>query len=47
MKKFSETAKRVVIKYGHIISAVAFAFVAITSNSSSMLVYYEPEEPIF
>lgn len=45
MKKFKEFAKKAVMKYGHVIAACAFAFVAMTSNSSSIFAFYEPEAP--
>lgn len=45
MRKFKETAKKFVVKYGAVIASCAFAFVAISSNTSCGLPYYEPEEP--
>ncbi len=45
MRKFKETAKKFVIKYGAAVASCAFAFVAISANTSCGLPYYEPEEP--
>lgn len=45
MKKFKETAKKFVVKYGATIASCAFAFVVISANSSCLFPYYEPEEP--
>lgn len=45
MKKFKDIMKNVIVKYGNAIACCAFAFVAVTSNSSSLLAFYEPEEP--
>lgn len=45
MKKFKELAKKIVIKYGNIITTCAFAFAILTTNSSSVFVFFEPEEP--
>lgn len=46
MRKFKETAKGFLAKYGASIASCAFAFVAISANSSCVLPFYEPEEPI-
>ena len=45
MKKFKETAKKFIVKHGAAIASFAFAFVAISANSSCGLPFYEPEEP--
>ena len=45
MRKFRETAKRFVVKYGAAIASCAFAFVAISANTSCALPFYEPKEP--
>lgn len=45
MRKFREAAKKFVVKYGAAIASFAFAFVAISANTSCGLPYYEPEEP--
>ena len=45
MKKAKNAVKNIICKYGHIITCCAFAFIALTSNSSSVLVFYEPDEP--
>ena len=45
MKKFREIAKKFVVKYGTAIASCAFAFVAISANTSCAFPYYEPEEP--
>ena len=45
MRKFKETAKKFVAKYGTAIASCAFAFVAISANTSCALPFYEPEEP--
>ena len=45
MRKFKETAKKFVVKYGAAIATCAFAFVAISANTSCGLPYFEPEEP--
>lgn len=45
MNKLQKTLKRIVVRYGNIITACAFAFAILTTNSSSVLVYYEPSEP--
>ena len=45
MRKFKETAKKFVFKYGTAIASCAFAFVAISANTSCGFPYYEPEEP--
>lgn len=45
MNRLQRTLKRIVIKHGNIITACAFAFAILTTNSSSVLVYYEPSEP--
>ncbi len=46
MKKFKETAKGFLVKYGAVVASCAFAFVALSANTSCGLPYYEPEEPI-
>jgi len=45
MRKFRETAKKFVVKYGAAIASCAFAFVAISANTSCAMPFYEPEEP--
>lgn len=45
MKKFREISKKIVVKYGAAIASFAFAFVAISANTSCAFPYYEPEEP--
>lgn len=45
MKKITKILKNFVLKHGDVIACCAFAFVAFTSNSSSMVLYYEPDEP--
>ena len=45
MKYFKDKAKNFITKYGAVIASCAFAFVAISANSSCCLPYYEPEEP--
>jgi cyclic lactone autoinducer peptide len=45
MKKIAKSLKKFVIKHGNAIACCAFAFVAFTSNSSSMVLFHEPEEP--
>lgn len=45
MKKIVSIAKQFVVKHGGIIASCAFAFVVFTSNSSSMVLFYEPNEP--
>lgn len=45
MKNIKEATKRFVVKYGASIAAFAFAFVAISANTSCGFPYYEPEEP--
>ena len=45
MKAFKETAKKFIVKYGASIATFAFAFVALSANSSCVLPYYEPAEP--
>lgn len=45
MKKLSEIAKKVIVKYGATIAACAFAFATIAANSSCAMPFYEPEEP--
>lgn len=45
MNKIQNTAKKLIVKYGAIIASCAFAFVAISANTSCGLPYYEPEEP--
>ena len=45
MRKFRETSKKFVVKYGAAIASCAFAFVAISANTSCAMPFYEPEEP--
>ena len=45
MKCFKDKAKNFITKHGGIIASCAFAFVAISANSSCCLPFYEPEEP--
>lgn len=45
MNKIRETAKKLIVKYGAVIASCAFAFVAISANTSCGFPYYEPEEP--
>ncbi len=45
MKKFGNAVKSFLIKHGATLAACAFAFVAISSNSSCIMPFYEPEEP--
>lgn len=45
MKKIKKLFKNTIIKYGHIIAGCAFAFITVTSNSSSILIFFEPTEP--
>lgn len=45
MKLIKEKAKKFIIKYGAVIASCAFAFVAISANTSCALPFYEPEEP--
>ena len=45
MKKFKEVAKKIIVKHGTTIAAFAFAIVAISSNTSCWLPFYEPAEP--
>lgn len=45
MNKVKETIKKIVVKYGTAIASFAFAFVAISANTSCCFPYYEPEEP--
>lgn len=45
MRNFKEIAKKILVKYGATIATCAFAFVAISANSSCCFPYYEPEEP--
>jgi len=45
LRKFRETAKKFVAKYGAAIASCAFAFVAISANTSCAMPFYEPEEP--
>ncbi len=45
VKKLKNLFKNTVIKYGHIIAGCAFAFITVTSNSSSILIFFEAEEP--
>ena len=46
MKKFKEMTKVFFARYGAIVAACAFAFVALSANTSCGLPYYEPEEPM-
>ena len=45
MKKIKKLFKNTIIKYGHIIAGCALAFITVTSNSSSILIFFEPTEP--
>lgn len=45
MKKVVNIMKNFVVKHGNAIACCAFAFVALTSNSSSMILFHEPKEP--
>lgn len=45
MKKLKSALKTFVVKHGKSIAAFAFAFVAISANTSCALPYYEAEEP--
>ncbi len=45
MNKCINALKKFVAKYGATIACCAFAVVTFTSNSSSMIIYYEPKEP--
>ena len=45
VRKFREIAKKFVVKHGAVIASCAFAFVAISANTSCALPFYEPEEP--
>ena len=45
MNKIQETAKKLIVKYGALIASCAFAFAAISANTSCGFPYYEPEEP--
>lgn len=45
MKKMSNILRKLILRHGNIIACCAFAFVTFTSNSSSMLIFYEPKEP--
>ena len=45
MRKFRETSKKFVVKYGAAIASCAFAFVTISANTSCAMPFYEPEEP--
>ena len=45
MNKIQNTAKKLVVKYGAVIASCAFAFVAISANTSCCFPYYELEEP--
>ncbi len=45
MRKIKESVKKFIVKHGAAIASCAFAFVAISANSSCLLPFYEPEEP--
>ena len=45
MKNIKEMLKTAIVKHGHIIASCAFAFVTLTSNSSSIFAFYEGDEP--
>lgn len=45
MRKYKETFKNFIVKYGAAVASCAFAFVAISANTSCGLPFYEPEEP--
>ena len=44
MRHFKDKIKSFITKHGAVIAACAFAFVAISANSSCCIPYYEPEE---
>lgn len=46
MIKLGEMAKKIIVKYGATVASCAFAFVAIAANTSCVLPFYEPEEPV-
>lgn len=45
MKNFKNALKNFVVKNGAFIASCAFAFVAISANTSCALPFYEPKEP--
>lgn len=45
MKKLLKYLNEIVKKHGNVIAGCAFAFVAFTSNSASMVLFHEPKEP--
>ena len=45
MNKIQDTVKKLIVKYGAVIASCAFAFVAISANTSCLFPFYEPEEP--
>ena len=45
MKNFKNALKKFVVKNGAFIASCAFAFVAISANTSCALPFYEPKEP--
>ena len=45
MKKFKVLIKRIITKHGAVIASCAFAFVALSANSSCLFPFYEPKEP--
>ncbi len=45
MRKIKDTIKKGIVKYAHILAAVAFVFVTVSANSSCVCPFYEPEQP--
>ncbi len=45
MKKVKNAVKMFLTKHGATVAACAFAFVAVSANSSCLMPFYEPEEP--
>ena len=45
MKKIQKLVKSVILKHGKTIAMFAFSFVAISANSSSMVIFGELDEP--
>jgi len=45
MRKIIAMAKKILAKHGTTIAACAFAFAAISANSSCVYPFYEPQEP--
>lgn len=46
MKKAKNMAKKILLRYGHVIVSCAFVFVTLSANSSCICPFYEPEEPV-